>query len=301
MSSVLNINISAKNKQDQITQNFTNGLYAKNIILNISHSSVATDKLPNIKIFYKNGSENNSTDINSSKNIKIPFNGDDFNKGIANLQMYINFDKNYSNYVSPFDFEIKAVSVEDPADGLESNVTIDKNATFRYGRVELQDSSIYGVDVNNTVKYEYWTTDKGWIVNTEHNINTMGAVDITNSYKPSDVTLTPLSAAVGGIEIISIATTHSLPYNAKIHLAIPSWLWYHPLAKAYKAPSQTNTDCLTHPCVTDEYLTTSRGWGGISGINVEEFNATKRTSRIGESNNSTTDKSSKKGVSKLNW
>jgi len=302
MSSVLNINISAKNKEGKVTQNFTSGLYAKNIVLNISHSAVANDKLPNIKISYKNGSENNLTDINSSKNIEIPFSADNFNNGTANLQMYINFEKDYSNPVSPFDFEIKTVSVKDPADGLESNVTIDKNATFRYGRIEVQNSSVYGTDVNNTVKYEYWTDDKGWIVNTEHNISTMGAVDISNSYKPSDVTIIPLSNTIGGVEILSVATTHSLPYgDVKIHLAIPSWLWYHPLAKAYKAPSSSNTDCLTHPCLTDEYLTTSTGWGGISGISNEEFNATKRTSKIGESNNTTTDKSSKKGVSKLNW
>ena len=301
MSSVLDINITAQNEENGTTYNYNEKCYAKDFDMNISHS-IPKELNKNTLILYrvKNGKEYNVSldkDLNFTNLSKNYFSTD--NNGSALFDIYINFEKNYTTPVNEFNFTIQEINVSDD-DNITGTQTFDKNATFRYGRIEVQNSSVYGKDINTTLKYEYWTKNKGWIVNTKHNVSTMGAVDISNSYKPADVNIIPLSSTVKGIELINVSTTHSLPYNTKIHLAIPSWLWYHPLAKAYKAPSKTNTDCLTHPCFTDEYLTTSTGWGGISGISNEEFNATKRTVKI-KSNNSTPSKASKKGISKLNW
>ena len=298
MSSLLGVTITAKNENNQTTENYKSGLYAKNVVLNITHSDVDSDKLPLIKISYKNGADTNTSDINSSKSIEAPYSSTNFNNGVANLEMKINFDKNYTTPVNPFDFEIKNVEVVEPVDGLDNNISVNKSATFRYGRIEIQGSSIYGNSINTAVKYEYWTDNKGWVLNKEHNTDTMGSVYLSKTYKPSTINITS-GGLINGVETLNISTTHALPYSAKIHLAIPSWLWYHPLAKNYQDPSSSNTDCLTHPCTNDSFLTTSTGWAGISGINIQEFNASKRTAKVDYNN--TKDEDTEKGLNKLNW
>ncbi|WP_024791910.1 hypothetical protein [Lebetimonas sp. JS138] len=101
-----------------------------------------------------------------------------------------------------------------------------------------------------------------------------------------------------GEQNITFSTTHSIPYGAKIHLSIDSWLWYHPLAKPYKDPSSSNLDCLTHPCMKIDFLNDSSAWGGVSSNVVgNEFNESNRTSKVGTSEKNV----SKKEVKKLNW
>jgi len=294
MSSLLDINITAENEQNQTTGNYTNGLYAKDVLVKISHSAVDESIFPFIKLYYRNYNNNILEDVNSSNNIELVYDKHNFNGGTANLEMKINFDKNYRNPVNPFDFQIKNVRVLEPVYGVESNVSVDKNATFIYGRIEVQNSSTYGTNLNTKLKYEYW--DNKWKLNSEHNASMgMGRVDLDKSYKPA-VTLTSDGNIVGGVETITVSTTHKLPYSAKIHLSIPQWLWFHPLARDYADPSTLNRDCLAHPCLKAGFSENSAGWGGSSAIEAEEFNASNRTSHT-ESNNSNTPK----GINRINW
>ena len=306
MSSVLDINIAAQNKQNQITKNYNAQCYAKDVEINISKELNA----PNLNLIYiyKDVSDNNSSVITQSINsdIQINYTEGNFttdNNGSTTITLFVNFDKNYTTPVNSFDMNITDINVSD------GNVTdkvltfTDNNASFRYGRIEVKSVSGYGKDLNTTFKYLYWDNAKGWIVNEEHNVSsddgTINLGNIKGFYTSNGDINMQLGDVIEGNEDVNISTTHSLPYSAKIHLSIPSWLWYHPLAKNYEDPSSSNPDCLTHPCLKAEFVNNSKGWGGVSGISHQDFNATKRTSKIEESN--TTTKSSKKGVSKLNW
>jgi hypothetical protein len=99
------------------------------------------------------------------------------------------------------------------------------------------------------------------------------------------------------VEKIKAVTTHALPYSAKVHLSIPSWLWYHPLATKYEDPSSSNLNCLTHPCVKLTFLKSGKGWAGIgrNSVKYNEKNVTVETNLSKETN------ISKEGVKKLNW
>ena len=90
-----------------------------------------------------------------------------------------------------------------------------------------------------------------------------------------------------------------MPYSSKIHLSIPEWLWYHPLAKKYKAPSSSNLDCLTHPCMKVDFLKNSLGRGGVQAINNERFSEENRTSEMNVSRKDVN--VSKSQVKKINW
>ena len=307
MSSVLDINIIAQNKQNQITKNYNAQCYAKDVEINIT-KELNSPNVKNLIYIYKDASDTNSSVISQNINSDIQINYTEGNftvdtNGSTTITLFVNFDKNYTTPMNSFDMNITDINVSD------GNVTdkvltfTNNNASFRYGRIEVQSVSGYGKDLNTTFKYSYWDNTKGWIVNEEHNVSsddgTINLGNIKGFYTSNGDINMQLGDVIKGNEDVNISTTHSLPYSAKIHLSIPSWLWYHPLAKDYKDPSSSNPDCLTHPCLNSEFVNTSTGWGGISGINVEEFNATRRTSKIEESNNTT--KSSKKGVSKLNW
>ena len=303
MSSVLYLNITAKNADNGTTYNYNKNCYAKNFDVNISHS-IPNELNSNTLILYKdeNGNEHNVTlnnDINLTNLPKTYFSTD--HNGSAVFKIYINLDKNYTTPVTEFNFTINEINVSDINDTFGTN-DIDQNATFRYGRIHVENLSGYSKDLNTTFKYEYWSGD-GWVVNKEHNSTDFGDINISKSYHPN-INMSILSQngknILEGKEKIKISTSHAIPYSAKIHLSIPSWLWYHPLAKPYQDPSSSNLDCLTHPCFNVSFQKESSGWGGIASNNVsEDYNETNRTSDINASlKRINVDKNTLK---KINW
>jgi hypothetical protein len=304
MSSILDLNITAETEQNTITQNYNEKCYAKKFEVNISHS-VVPEKVK--IILYKE--ESNSSEFNVSKNQDINFSnlsenyfkvGD--NNGTAFLKIRINFDKNYSNPVNEFNFTIKDINISD-INGTFGNINLDQNTTFRYGRIHVKEITGVGNEINTTFRYEYWDEERGWIINDKHS-DVFGSVDFNNSYignkKLNESKISVQSGNIShGKQNITFRVHHSLPYGAKIHLAIDSWLWYHPLAKNYQAPSETNHDCLTHPCVKVNFLSESTGWGGVSAEAVgSKYSETNRTVEINASRESNI---SKKEVKKINW
>ena len=145
-------------------------------------------------------------------------------------------------------------------------------------------------------KYQYWNDDRGWVINNKHSQD-YGKANENTSYKPSDVEL-DFDDSFTKEQNATFSTTHPLPYSVKVHIDIPSWLWYHPLAKAYKAPSSSNLDCLTHPCVKVDFKKSGSGWGGVNAIKEERFKETNRTIKINASNDLN---GSKSQVKKINW
>ncbi len=304
MSTLLDINITAENEENHTTFNYNKNCYAKNFDFNVSYDDLNASKVP--AIFY----EINSTKYNTTTNNDLNFTNfsknffDTDNNGTAKVTVKINFDKNYTNPVEEFNMTVRDINVSD-INGTFGSKDINDFATFRYGRIKISNVASYNNEINTTFEYQYWT-DEGWVVNKEHNNTNEGNVTITSPLyapNPSDITMNIIQQSgndiLEGKEKIKISTSHSLPYSAKIHLKIDPWLWYHPLAKDYKAPDSNNTDCLTHPCMKVDFLTSGAGWGGVKAINNPKFNEENRTSDI---NITHTDVNvSKSQVKKINW
>lgn len=301
MSSFVQMKIQAKDAQNFTTTNYNEQCYAKNFDVNISHNIPSTLD-PNELILFKdeNGTEHNvtlSSDIDLVNLPKTYFSTD--NNGSAEFKIYINFEKNYTKPLNEFNFTVNDVNMSDE-DNVTGNQVLDANATFRYGRIKVSNAAAYSNDINTTFLYQYWTDSQGWVTNTEHNSTAFGDFNHTlNSAINPYVTVTSAPSITNGQEKVVFHTTHALPYSAKVHLQINSWLWYYPLAKDYKDPSPTNTDCRTHPCLKLDFLKSGSGWGGVQAINNTKFSEENRTSDM---NMSRPDVNvSKSQVKKINW
>jgi len=70
--------------------------------------------------------------------------------------------------------------------GTDVNNTIE----FKYGRIKVNNiTAIDKKDVNTTFEYMYWDSDKGWVINKDHNNTIFGDIKLANSYKPSDINI----------------------------------------------------------------------------------------------------------------
>ncbi len=294
MSAPLEINITAENYDNNITKNYDQNCYAKNINIDVSYD---IDKDEKLIIDTINGTKVNIT------NGKISFNNVNksiFNNGKAKVKILINTPREYNKTKKPFNLMIKSVVVSDE-DNVSGNKDLNKTANFRYGFLKVKNLTAYDTkDINTTFEY-YYFSNNGWIINKEHNSSNFGDIYISKIKKPNDISLS-INQKNGknineGQESVNISTTHSIPYSAKIHLSIPSWLWYHPLAKPYKDPSNSNEDCLTHPCIKVTFLKSGSGWAGIGRENsiYNEKNKTVEVNLSKEINGT------KKEVKKLNW
>jgi hypothetical protein len=300
MSSLLNITITAQNEQNGTTQNYNVACYAKPFDINISHSVPSG---VNLNILYKDkfGSEQNVSITSPLRFTSLPASYfTTANRGVAHIPVNINFEKKYNTPVNEFNFTIKDINVSD-VNGTFGTFSLDQNATFRYGSIIVNNVSGYDTkELNFTAQYMYYKNNT-WKLNMDHNSTDFGEINLSKSIKPSDITLNVIQKSgknvYEGVEKIKAVTTHALPYSAKVHLSIPSWLWYHPLATKYEDPSSSNLNCLTHPCVKLTFLKSGKGWAGIgrNSVKYNEQNVTVETNLSKETN------ISKEGVKKLNW
>ena len=293
MSSTLNIKITAQNKDGTTTKNYNNKCYAKDIEVNISNS---VDGDIDTKMIFKFDKESD-LDINKTivlSNVSKDYFSTDEN-GSANLSIKINFEKDYSKPINEFNFEVNKISVSN-VDGIKGDKSFNLHSLFRYGRVNIENTSAVGNKIETSFKYEYWDSSKGgWIVNKSHTILD-GDIIKNQSTIPSTIDSFTLNPIDKGSEKVTITTKHALPYIAKLHLAIPNYLWYHPLAKDYKNPTDSS-NCLTHPCMRVSFKTTGKDWGGI-GLNIKKYKETNRTVRSASNKK---EEINKEEVEKIIW
>ena len=284
MSSLLEINITSVNKAGNITKNYSKNLYANDVNLTIVHTNIDNKILSN-----KNLDEENSSQFS------LLINKNYFIQGKNQEDILLNINRKYDEVIEPINFTIDKIKVEDKEDNLTTENDLNESNLFIYGRIDIPNISGYGNELNTTYQYEYWTKN-GWILNKEHNSSLLGDVNLSKSIY-NFVNLNVFNI-YNGEENVTFYTTHALPYSTKIHLSIPSWLWYNPLATTYKDPSVNNKDCLTHPCESITFNKDNSGWGGIGKNNVKS----SESNRTVEFNSSTTSvNSNKREVRKLNW
>ena len=301
--------IIAVNGKGQVTKNFTNGCFARDI--NVTINSIANDyTLPMQYVIYENNNTRNTSEANN--NFIFLYSKANFtksNQGVANITIKMNYKKIFNKTHLPIEVNFTDINVSNNL-SYELNGTktvtgkkdLNKTIEFRYGRIDASNITGYPQKVGNlyklkgTFKYEYWTFN-GWVLNKNHNSSNYGDINITSSYHPNVLIIK--GPIIQGEENITLSTMHSLPYSAKIHLSIPSWLWSHPLAKNYQDPNGgTNLNCLTHPCFKVNFLKESLGWGGI-GINKPKYQESNRTTEINASLKKIN--INKKTLRKINW
>lgn len=279
-----------------------------NITKNATASFYTTDN--NDTPIWTMNKEVNLTEGNNS--LREWIGATNFENGEGKAKVYFNINKNYKIPSEEINITINDINtstswMNNPgATNKFIGKNINKTIEFRYGRIHVKEATGIGNEVNTTFKYEYWDKNKGWVINKEHSKD-FGEVNLSKSYVDAtrfDNSPMKNSRAYdveNGLQNVKFTTTHSLPYSAKVHLSIPNWLWYNPLAKDYKDPSSSNHDCRTHPCMKVTFYPNSSGWAGISGGSKKlqkEFNESKRTVEV---NTSKEVNISKKEVKKINW
>ena len=293
MSSVLDVNITAKNKENETTKNYNSKCYAKNFNVGILYGKVPS-KIN--KLLLNDGKED--INITIPNPISLYFDKNYFsteNNGTAKLNFKINFKRSPRTPVKEFNFTIKDINISDN-NGVKGKKNLDKNSTFKYGRIDISNVGSFGNEINTTYTYEYWTKN-GWKQNKEHNGAVFGDVYENKSLHPF-VTIKINHNIKKSKENVELSTNNELSYDTNIHLSISSWLWYNPLAITYKDPSVNNKDCLTHPCENVMFDKIGTGWGGIGKNNVS-WSETNRTIKINFSLKKF--KLNKEETQKLNW
>ena len=271
MAGEFNTTISAVNKNGEITKNYSNSCYAQNGEVNITHSDVNTTNLS--KIITQFGE--NSKDENIS--FIIPKTG--FNDGNYSLNLKINFDRNSSKMVEPFEFNLNSIKIVD-----SNNTTGTSNIT------------------NTPIHYYYAIIDGGNAITFRNNVDMFAKVKIYQNGKWNPAifhndkkygyifgawTISPISLLfnenniTNGIQDIYISTTLKIrPYKAVVHFMIPNWLWYSKKGYSYVIPDGSHTDCATHPCSNVLFKKVGTNYWGGKGTNENENNASKQSVNI---------------------
>ncbi len=290
MSARLDINITAQNKQNQTTQNYNSACYAKDIDINISTNTRAD--LPIMLYIYKDASDINST--SQSGNIDIVYKDGNFttdSNGSSKIRLYINYDRNKSVKLNPFDLDIVDINVTDENATFGTTAT-DENATFYYGRVKTKDISTNKQTISNSLHVEVYSNGKindfhqeslNWYIMKDD--NQQAITDLNDSSKFSDIIDTALDISNlvydnGTLSFDLINTDYPNALKAYIHIKIPSYLWY----SHYEDYNATG-DCSKHPC----FLYVFNKIGVQNGVQSGDFNG----SNIGYDYNAT---KTKKGI-----
>ena len=275
MSAILDINIIAQNKQNGITENYNSKCYAQNIDINISHNPIIDDNLSKMLYIDQNTSDENSSlnTIYKSKDIDINYLKENFttdNNGSTHLKVFINFDRNYSKPVNPFDLNITDINITDSNDTFGQNAP-DDNVTFYYGRVVTHDiettdqnSSSYlyinvycnacANDINNFFQdsLNWYRNDFDTAVTKKADIAILPKDGfVLSSLDKNNITISNITDSNKSKISFNINNSKDSYDTAIFHIKIPKWLWYNEY-KSYNGSS--SSDCSSHPCINYKLL-----------------------------------------------
>lgn len=266
MSSYADVNITAKNEQNAVIENYNTACYANSFSLDMNYTNV-DDRLGNFIYIYENNDINsslNSAVINTTLVIsplpKTFFSTD--TKGSALIKVYYNFDRNASIEISPFDINITGLYVND-IDGVEGFDVDTGDSTFYYGRVRPSDIETTLLPVTNPLLFEVYDTGTPytsgmkqsslyWYVNKLHTGNSMGSVVeavassntlIDNALAGYGFNYNSVLSGQQNFDIIAASRE-----KATIHLKTQEWLWYVPSSFGSAYDDGAGTDCTMHPC-----------------------------------------------------
>ncbi|EDM22933.1 hypothetical protein, partial [Caminibacter mediatlanticus] len=262
MSALLNFKIVPKSLTGNDLLNFNKNCYAKDINTTINYS--VPSFVPKIYFLDEYNSKKDMVDNKGIYLFKISKN--EWISNQLDKEIKINVLRYYNSYYYPFEFLIKDVNVTDGK--TTGNLTLNKKANFKYGAFFIKNGnnkSLYNNKANITIEYKICNNSGLFELNTEHSSSIFGDINLSKStYEKKYISITK-NPIKNGTELLNISST-LVPYGAKIHFSIPSWLWYNPLAKEYKSPL-ISLDCLTHPCMKIVFQKPNSKWVGIGNPN----------------------------------
>lgn len=294
MSALLDLNITAKTALNHDATYYNELCYAKAKDIKIS---LTPTSIPNLtSAWYQYGFD--STVIgDSSKNM-----GNDLNmtsltpavfstahNGSAQLHIKINFDRNETRVVSPFDVDITKIDVN-TSDEVNASINPPNVASFVYGRMTPRDVRVFGaIPFSANGWYEVYNApvlggvalapsrnESLWYINSLHQDSSDGnaSVSLVDGYG----TLPTNGASVSGIESYNFASYAIGGYKA--HMSTYPWLWYGANALPYADPTGLNLNCLTHPCFN---ITISPvvGTSGSAKSGLESTKSSKSSTQSG--------------------
>ncbi len=302
MSAILDINITAETKNNTTTTNYNSACYAQKTDYNISYASLNISPSNALtRILYvetntstKGNNSINSNDINLTNISSSIFSTD--NNGTGSIHVKINFDKNISNAVNPFDFNIIDINVSD-TNGTKGVEILDKNATFYYGRVHAPD---YSAENNTTISdakiyYEVYCKDCNktkftlangkesvdsiyWYINNSHDSKDGNISNFLNSWTHSVSTRLTFAPQKSPNNISNGIETHNItynpprtyPYKENVDINASPWLVYNEFNETAKYNS-----------FNVEFYGVG-GWAGVgkTGKIVDLNISTKKSKRI---------------------
>ena len=258
MSSFLDINIIAQNEGNQTTKNYNSAYYAKNTELNISYGHITINPSNSItKLMYKeiNSSKEGNIIINSPISLtNIPtsiFSTDQNGTGLIELR--INFDRNETVATNPIVLNVKDINVSD-VDNIKGGESLDQNATFVYGRINVPDYSSDTDTISAKVYYELYCdqdcnksylsslgvlgdesiNDIYWYVNKKHTKDSDGDINSFTTKRLSIIPASSPSTITNGVETHTITYSptppehKTYPYGERVNINASKWLIYNP-------------------------------------------------------------------------
>ncbi len=311
LSAVLDVNISAKNEDNQTVENYNEECYAKDVEVNISYELSYYNKDINVTYFrfvLEDVKEENSSlmQLPILSNVEINYTEGNFttdNNGSTTLKLYINFDRNVSFPSNPFKLIVNDINITNKDNNL-SFEDISGESLFYYGFFDLNDILTSSNELTKTfafVMYDENSSDSlkpptkehgfNWYENSYHNgidgnisdSEIVVSSDGNASNVITDVEVNASEVKDGNITFGIKRTNSSLNF-AVVHILSPNlkWLWYTRFGDEYNISNDSS--CLNHFCftITWQNLNNEKGEVGSGEFNGTEVNITEsNTSKTG--------------------
>jgi hypothetical protein len=248
ISSLLNLNVTAKSFQNNTTSNYTSQCYAKDATMTLKTSTVGASLTGLSHMLWYETTHNldgNGT-LSSTTSYKLDINASQFDstiKGTAQTPYRINFDRNISAPVKPFLFQISDINLTNE-DDRNGSITLNQQATFYYGRVYSTDYKAQS-PISTTIRYEVYcdnaitncnafglTTQSPaafkWYQNPLH-VNNDGNVTQFSSVGTALINnaATAISGTINNGFESNTLTNATAPYTDRIQMRPSAWLIYN--------------------------------------------------------------------------
>ena len=290
---LIDLNITSQNEKNETTKNYNTNCFAKDVDVNLTPTVFRHNQNLSKEILYKVIYEDSNSTIYNNKDINFSVSEGNFtteHNGSAIIRIHINFDRNISSPIDPFEVNISNVEVNNSDVNL-TYFTLNGSGLFYYGSLNMNDLITYKNDINISHEFIIYDTNKSdsylpqntkeiisnWYINLynhqkDANISTF-VVTKGYVYKDSDV-ISNIDIKVNDINEslnlnikrndtnIKFAVVHIIDTNA-------SHLWYSNFNKEYNISK--NSTCASHFCFSITWKTNSNESGVISG----DINGTK--------------------------
>ena len=265
----LELNLTALNKQNEITANFDKDKNATDVNISLEFNNTLAWSNENIDLNYSITTKNSDDKFvkleNKLQDINYTLLESNFTNGVADFRIDLYMQKNISLPNSPVDINIKEVNTT-ASDIINDGLVLDDNITFYYTKLLTEDVFTTYKETNSSIVllvYDVNNSDASnrdlnimslinWYkLNKEFDINNYIMKENSNfSSDNIDINLTLYSGI--GENNISI-DNNTTPQTTKgiIHLDTPSYLWYSKFNEVYSYSNSSN--CINHYCITYQY------------------------------------------------